>query len=600
MSPLVVYFLAATFVSSIGMLFILLVKKGLKKHISVRWQYKMNSLFFVLLAIPFIPDGFFSSLTTSLNLGNLLWLNILRFEGGQMVNTPTAVGGIGLTDGVGWLQDFAVPITPTTPEYPLLILIIIGVWFAGIIAFTSVILRGNKNLRLIKESVKLIEDKEVLSLFFHCKALVGVKGNMMLGTSVLVKVPMTVGFFKTFIVLPAEKISLNDTRYALLHELTHCKNKDIQINSLMCLFQILYWFNPVVYLVFKQMRLDRELACDTAILEMLPNAYHVLYGATLLNFVSAISRPSELFLTAGMGGSEPQIIKRIKHITSYTTESGLLKVKSVCIFVVMGIFIFCQIPIISAFASSDDSRFHFQADNVLYKDLSYFFDGFEGSFVLYDLESSLYTIHNREMSEMRVSPLSTYKIFSALIALETGYLDASNTVQQWDGTPQPFEAWNQNHNLASAMQSSVNWYFQYFDAQVGLETLRSYLALLHYGNRNLSGGLTDFWIESSLRISPVEQVKLLRNVYLNDTIFEGDHIDTVKDALRLTANLSGKTGTGIINGRAANGWFIGYIENEGSSFIFATYIQGDDNAGGSMAAQITLSILADKGIYYAN
>ena len=578
-------FVTTTALSSIGILLILLVKMVFRKHISARWQYNLCFLFFILLTVPFVPNSFFASLN----------INVLHFESGFAANTITTPSerttGIYATD---WLQDFAVPVNASSSPP-----IFIGIWIAGIIFFTIIMLLQNQNLRLIKESVKPIEDDDLLSLFAQCKSEVGIKRNIVLGASILVKTPMAVGFFKPLIILPTENISLNDARYAMLHELTHCKNKDILTNYLMCLFQIIYWFNPLVYFAFKQMRIDRELACDASVLEMLPKEHYIDYGGTLLNFVSTFSRPSIFCLTSNIGNSKTRITKRIKHIAAYTAESALLKTKSVCAFVLALFLVFCQIPLISALASDSDI-FDFQQNNVQHTDLSQFFGDFEGSFVLYDIENSLYTIHNIDIGVRRVSPNSTYKIFSALIALETGNLDASNTVQQWDGTPQPFEAWNQNHNLASAMQSSVNWYFQYFDALVGLETLRSYLTRLHYGNRNLSGGLTDFWIESSLRISPVEQVKLLRNVYLNDTIFEGDHIDTVKDALRLTANLSGKTGTGIINGRAANGWFIGYIENEGSSFIFATYIQGDDNAGGSMAAQITLSILADKGIYYAN
>jgi len=153
----------------------------------------------------------------------------------------------------------------------------------------------------------------------------------------------------------------------------------------------------------------------------------------------------------------------------------------------------------------------------------------------------------------------------------------------------------------SAMQNSVSWYFQDIDAQVGVEELTSYYTQLSYGNHDLSRGTTDYWMESSLLISPVEQVELLTDFYQNDTIFKSEHVDTLKSILRLSekdgAVLSGKTGTGSVNGKVINGWFIGYVENNGHTFIFATNIQGEDNAGGSAAVQITLSILKDKGIY---
>ena len=594
MNPFFAHFMVTTFASSFGILFILLAKKLLKSHISARWQYNLNLLFFILLALPFIPRNFFSSISLSIPRLDRLQATYAN------TTTITGVAAVPAYDG-GWLQDFAIPTAYSESGYIWLVLM--GIWIAGMIILATVMLFCNRNLRLIKESVKPVKDKEILSIFSRCKAEIGVKNNILLGSSILVKTPMTTGFFQSLIVLPSEKISPSSTRYAILHELAHCKNKDIQVNGLICLFQILYWFNPLVYLIFKQTRLDRELACDASVLDMLPKTLHTDYGTTLLNFVSTLSRPSLLFGATGMGGSKPQIIQRVKHIASYSTDTALLKAKSICLSTLMGLIVLCQIPLISVLANSDDSRFHFQANNVLYKDLSPFFDGIEGGFVLYDLETGLYTIHNRDMCVTRVSPFSTYKIFSALIALEQGVLEADNTLREWDGTIHPFEAWNQDHSLISAMRNSVNWYFQDFDKMIGIETLHYYLTRLSYGNRNLSGDIASFWNGSSLRISPLEQVILLRYFYQNNTIFEAKHVNTLKDALRLSERdgvmLSGKTGTGSVNDWATSsyGWFIGYVENDGRTSIFATYIQGEENAGGSMAAQITLSILEDKGIY---
>jgi len=591
MNLVFMHFMLATLASSVGILLVLLVKVGLKKHMSARWQYNLDLLSLVLLAMPLIPRRFFSFS----NLGN--WLNTMQFED-RAVTGIAVVEGVEPVYGMGWIQDFAVSVESSAQGYFLNIFV--AIWIVGVITLTIVMLRGNRKLQLIKESAKPVEDRELLSLFSYCKAEIGIRRNPLLRLSVLAKTPMAVGFFRTLIILPAGAISMRDARYAMMHELTHYKNKDIKINAIMSLFQILYWFNPLVYLVFNQMRIDRELACDTAVLKMLPRESHIAYGKTLLNFVDRQPRSAVFFLAAGLCGSKTQIVKRVKHIASYTAESAFSKVKSVCIFALMGIVVLCQIPILSALAGNNDSRFNFQVDNVQYADLSHFFGDFEGSFVLYDLDTGVYTIHNRDMSVTRVSPSSTYKIFSALIALETGVLDAGNSLQEWDGVVHHFDAWNQNQNLASAMQYSVNWYFQNIDAQVGIEELYFYLSLLSYGNRDLSGGM-DFWIESSLRISPVEQVGLLRDFYLNSTVFATEHVDTLKDVLRLSerngAVLSGKTGTGIINGRFVSGWLIGYVENNGRGFIFATYIQGEDNAGGSAAAGITLSILEDKGIF---
>ena len=594
MSSFILHFILTTFISSVGITLILLVKKGLNIHLSTRGQYNLGFFYFALLVIPFVPRSFIFSL----NIGS--WTNILSQNG-----SVTATNSSGGTEFVtaysnGWLQDFALAVDRTTTGYTPII--VGGIWIVGIIAFAIIAFICYRKLCLIRESVKPLKDDKLLSLFSRCKVDVGIKGNVLIGSSIIVKTPMTMGFFKPIIILPVKKIMVNDVRYAILHELTHCKKRDIQVNCLMCIFQILYWFNPLVYFAFRQMRLDRELACDASVLKMLPRGHHAEYGCALLNFVSGLSHQPALLFATNIGGSKPQIVSRVKNITSYVKETGLLKAKSVCIFVLMGILVLCKIPIVSVIANSDDSRVNFRAENVMYNDFSYFFDGFEGSFVLYDLNESAYIIHNRDMSVTRVSPNSTYKIFSTLIALEMGILKADDTEREWDGVLQPFESWNQNHNLTSAMQNSVNWYFQDFDRQIGIEQLQLFLSQLPYGNQNLSGGILDFWAESSLRISPVEQIGLLRDLYQGNIMFETRHVYTLRDALRLSekdgAVLSGKTGTGLINGTwGMNGWFVGYVETSGNIYFFATYIQGESGAGGSAAAQITLALLEYKGIF---
>ena len=78
-------------------------------------------------------------------------------------------------------------------------------------------------------------------------------------------------------------------------------------------------------------------------------------------------------------------------------------------------------------------------------------------------------------------------------------------------------------------------------------------------------------------------------------------MELVKETLKISEKdgvvLSGKTGTGMIEGKSINGWFIGFVENGEETFIFATYIEGEDNISGSLAADITRSILGDKNIY---
>lgn len=151
------------------------------------------------------------------------------------------------------------------------------------------------------------------------------------------------------------------------------------------------------------------------------------------------------------------------------------------------------------------------------------------------------------------------------------------------------------------MQNSVNWYFQTLDQYVDFDTLQDFYTSMGYGNHDLSGERTDFWLESSLKISPLEQVELLEKLYTNELLFQESNIQAVKSALllesTLNGNLYGKTGTGNINGQNINGWFIGFMEIQNNTYFFATNIQAPDDASGAIATEITLDILHNERIY---
>jgi bla regulator protein BlaR1 len=243
--------------------------------------------------------------------------------------------------------------------------------------------------------------------------------------------------------------------------------------------------------------------------------------------------------------------------------------------------------------------------HVQYEDLQNYFTGYDGTFVMYDTKQSQYTIYNKEKSTKRVSPNSTFKVPHALFGLQKGVLKDQNTTFKWDGTEYPIESWNQDQTLTMAIQNSTIWYFQRVAEQLGVAREQTYLNAISYGNRDISGGLTNFWLQSSLKISPFEQVEFLKRFTTYQLPFSKHNIDLVKEILVLEqkngAMLSGKTGTGwenaVINGTPINGWFIGYVEKNGNTYIFATNIEASNYASSGKAKEITLNILKDKNIY---
>ncbi|HJF33036.1 MAG TPA: BlaR1 family beta-lactam sensor/signal transducer [Sporosarcina psychrophila] len=589
------HFIIGLLVSSFSVTVILLIRKWFRKQLTAKWTYHLWMFLFMALSLPFIPTDLydFSSL----------------FSDGDtyQTNAPSSnaeLTGTDMMQGLHLIQDFSKSVN--RPDLSLLNMGVMGLWMLGMLLFTFTMIRGWLTLRRIKNYSSAFSNQEVLVLFEECKRRLQIKKPIKIVISKRVQSPMIFGLFQTYIVLPSQHenwISLKSYEYIFLHELNHYKNKDLLTNYVLLFFQIIYWFNPLVWLAFREMRLDREIACDTSVLRLLDDISFSEYGNTIINFLDLSKRSSMLQIGTQLNGSKLQLKKRIEQISTYKHSAKKPIRKSVFIYVLASIILTIQLPFVSAFTTEND-RYYFNDDEAVYEDLHQFFKGYEGSFVLYDQNAQQYRIYNEEKSTLRVSPDSTYKIYSALFALESNVISPEETTLSWDGTKQPYDAWNMDQDVSSALQKSVNWYFQDLDRRTGIETIQSNLQEINYGNSDVSGGSGEFWNESSLKISPVEQVQLLQAFYNNQFGYKERHIQVVKEALLLEKNedarLSGKTGTGAVNGKNINGWFIGYVETKNNTYFFATNIQNRDDSSGSKAGEITLSILKDLGIYKEN
>ena len=235
--------------------------------------------------------------------------------------------------------------------------------------------------------------------------------------------------------------------------------------------------------------------------------------------------------------------------------------------------------------------------------LAKLFAGHQGAFVMLDVSRGTFTRFNPDRCRERFSSCSTFKIPNSLFGLETGVIPDAEYRMRWDGTKHPIEPWNRDHTLRTAIADSVVWYYQKLAAMVGMDRMAKHVRALRYGNQDLSGGLTRFWLESSLKISPEEQVEFLRRLHLRELPFSPRSMENVSEIMKLGETekgvLRGKTGTAgdPRAGIATHGWFVGSVTRGGSAHVFATHIAGGENPSGRTARRITEEILKSYGLY---
>ena len=581
-----------------GIIIILLISKLIfKNNLSSRMQYNLWLLLLGLLAVPFIPFRLVSFPQIS------SWLRSVRNYSASHADVgANNVMDTGLSGTTNWMNNFALSVNKDTPSVTGYILL--GIWIVGMLAMMILIIKSSLRLRTIKRSALSLQNPEVRRLYNKCLNEMKIARNIPVYSTAFLKSPIIVGLLKPCIYLPIHLISdyhESDMRYMLLHELQHYRHKDALANYLMNFVGVLYWFNPFVWFALREMRNDREIACDTSVLKMLEADDYEDYGNTLINFIEKVSS-SPFPFASSLSGNMKQMKRRIINIASYEKPTFCKKLKGMTAFILTTVLIMGLTPFISTYAA-DESRYQWESssENISYVDFSKYFGKYEGSFVLYDLRNDVWSIHDIEHATLRVAPDSTYKIYDALFGLEEGVIIPHDSFIAWNGKNYPFETWNSDQTLQSAMTSSVNWYFQAIDEQLASTNIRNYIQQIGYGNENVSGRLSTYWLESSLKISPVEQVKLLTKLQNNSLGFSSENINAVKDAICLSSSdagtFYGKTGTGRVDGQDVNGWFIGYIETADNTYFFATNIGADSDATGGNATEITMSILSDMNIW---
>jgi beta-lactamase class D len=261
-------------------------------------------------------------------------------------------------------------------------------------------------------------------------------------------------------------------------------------------------------------------------------------------------------------------------------------------------YILCFLTLVSGRASGVET-----AEEI---DLSKHFGSYSGLFVLYEAGTERWQRYHPEQCRVRTSPCSTFKVLNSLIALETGVASGADFSLSWDGKRHDIDSWNQDQTLRSAFSNSCVWYFQELARRIGMERYRQIIPEVGYGNNDLTGGVTQFWLQSSLAVSPDEQVDFLRRMYNHKLPFSARNVETVLDIMTLKRDgqtvFRGKTGSAFDAKKNVPtlGWFIGSVTASSGNYLFATRITGGESPSGISARRITESVLSDLGILSEN
>ena len=178
--------------------------------------------------------------------------------------------------------------------------------------------------------------------------------------------------------------------------------------------------------------------------------------------------------------------------------------------------------------------------------------------------------------------------------------DPDKDVFKWDGVTRSIEVWNKDHTLRTAIAASVVPAYQEIARRIGPERMQKYLDLFEYGNRNIGGGIDQFWLTGNLRIDPIQQIDFVDRLRRGALPVSKRSQDLVRDILPVTkvgeAVIRAKTGLlGAERGQPSLGWLVGWAEKGSANTVFALNMDCPEPRHVAARMKVARQCLADIG-----
>lgn len=244
-----------------------------------------------------------------------------------------------------------------------------------------------------------------------------------------------------------------------------------------------------------------------------------------------------------------------------------------------------QLILVAAIFLFSCNRNNVHTDNNLKK----FFDenNVEGCFAIMDNATGEFTVYNLpRYRDSLYLPASTFKIVNSLIGLQTGKIVNDSMVIKWDGVERWNPDWNKDLTMYEAFRISSVPYYQEVARRIGKDTMEMWLDSLKYGARSdnekvrIRTAVDSFWLDNSIKITPDQNLGLVKRLYFDELPFFKSYQEVVKRAMLFENNtnyrMGYKTGWGFTEKNHAIGWVTGWVEENKHPYFFVLNIESPD------------------------
>jgi len=210
-----------------------------------------------------------------------------------------------------------------------------------------------------------------------------------------------------------------------------------------------------------------------------------------------------------------------------------------------------------------------------------------GCFGLYNNATNQFTFYNKKrFTDSSYLPASTFKIVNSLIGLQTGVISSDSMVIKWDGVQRKFADWNKDLTMYEAFRVSAVPYYQEVARRIGKDRMEYWMDTVNYGAGpkdtafQIKTAIDTFWLDNTLKLTPDEELGLVKMLYFNQLPFFKTYQEKVKKAMlfenETTYRLAYKTGWGKKENGDHLAWIVGWVEENNHPYFFVLNFESAD------------------------
>ncbi len=199
-----------------------------------------------------------------------------------------------------------------------------GVWIAGVAVMFLRTLAHLLGAGRLRREAKMTEDQTILNMVDHLRRLMNITRQVRVCISEYIISPAVLGVLWPTILVPASMLSgipADQFRAILAHELAHIRRYDYFVNLIQMFVEILFFFNPAVWWISRQIRVEREACCDQIAVAVTGQTF--AYIQTLADWVRRL-RPLPVTMPAFADAAPPsKLLDRVKRLLAPSHRPAL-------------------------------------------------------------------------------------------------------------------------------------------------------------------------------------------------------------------------------------------------------------------------------------